>query len=682
MKTGSILVVPACERGRGGGHLGRSVFLVNKLTENGRDAFLWVDRHLKEDLVQRFPEFFPLERGDPQKNTPGFILSGREELSCRQWDLIVLDRFQTRKEEFAFWSALSMQNIPGKPPAALIGIDEGGPCRKNFDFLIDLLPSLSKHRPNLTAPWLLPLPKNRRPVKKSAVKREHSPLRVLIGFGAEDSAGLGLSAARFFASNFSLPVPNREAVSKSKEDAPAAWSGTLHYSSMEITLIASSLNNDKLPGLRQEFPEIKIIGKLPDLKEHLAEYNLFITHFGLGAFEAVYARVPVLLISPTPYHEKLARKTGVRHHFGAFSGRSFKKKFFKALEAGTGDIASHFNLEEDQKEDIGVYINILEPHSSGKCPVCECGSGKGPDSESRGKVMARFPEESFRRCPHCGTIYLFRVKPPSVEYEKDYFFDSYKKQYGKTYLEDFPSLKEMGLRRLECIGEILDGIPRKDGKPSLLDIGCAYGPFLAAAAECGFSCFGIEPAEDAVRYVKEKFGFTVWQGFFPDALPDELRGHSKAKRIETTGITGKKFNDGNFDVVTLWYVIEHLRETGQILREINRLLKKGGVLALSTPSFSGISGRRNLYAFLKDSPPDHFTVWRPGSCKRILRQYGFRLHKIIVTGHHPERFPFLGRFVQPLKKSFLYGFLLLISRLFRLGDTFEVYGVKTSELMA
>jgi 2-polyprenyl-3-methyl-5-hydroxy-6-metoxy-1,4-benzoquinol methylase len=274
--------------------------------------------------------------------------------------------------------------------------------------------------------------------------------------------------------------------------------------------------------------------------------------------------------------------------------------------------------------------------------------------------LARFPEESYRQCPHCGIIYLARLGEAPIEYEKNYFFGDYKKQYGKTYLEDFPNLVEAGKRRLEHIKDILRFT---NGKPSILDIGCAYGPFLAAAAECGFSPAGVEPASDAARYVKEELGFPCYQGFFPAANPDEIR------RLSNDGESG-------FDAVTLWYVIEHFEEVGKVLHEIHGLLKEGGVLAFSTPSFSGISGRKSLAVFLKNSPPDHYTVWSPKICAWILRRYGFCLRKIVVTGHHPERFPLIGRFANPAKKGALYGFLLFISRLFGLGDTFEVYAVK------
>ena len=595
MKSGEILIVPASERGLGGGHLGRSFFLLKTLREKGRGAFLFIPENKKDEVIQRF--HFLMEDTGP---IPHNILSRREELKNHTWDFIILDRFKTPAEEFGFWAAL-----PGRVP--LIGIDEGGPCRNRFDFLIDLLPSLSTHKPNLSAPWLLPLPKNRRPPDAG----QADPPRILISFGAEDLKGLGLYTARKLLSHPS-------------------------FAHSQVTLISGS-NEPELPG-------IKVIDHVVNLKEQLAQYDLFITHFGLGAFEAVYARVPVLLLSPTPYHKKLAKNAGFSVKTGAWR-----------------QIARRFGLEEDQREDLASYINDLEPRSSGNCPVCEAKAGP---------VLARFPEETYRRCPACGIIYLSRLKAPPVEYGKEYFFDSYKKQYGKTYLEDFPNLKEMGRKRLKHIRNLTTNIEpsvqhehrtfgstrtEEKNEPSLLDIGCAYGPFLAAAAECGFSPYGIEPAEDAVRYVKEVLGFNVWHGFFPDALPENA--------------------PGQYDVISLWYVIEHFQEPGNILRKIHKLLKDGGVLAFSTPSSSGISGRKSLRNFLKNSPEDHYTVWNPASCKKILRQHGFLLRKVVITGHHPERFPLLGRLIDPSKKCLLYRLLLLISRVFRLGDTFEAYAV-------
>jgi len=100
------------------------------------------------------------------------------------------------------------------------------------------------------------------------------------------------------------------------------------------------------------------------------------------------------------------------------------------------------------------------------------------------------------------------------------------------------------------------------------------------------------------------------------------------------------------------------------------------VLAFSTPSSYGISARKNMRVFLSKSPQDHWTIWSPRLCKKVLARYGFKLCKVVVTGHHPERFPVLGKLVQSGKKCCLYQLLLFISRIFRLGDTFEAYAVK------
>ncbi|MDR0584406.1 MAG: class I SAM-dependent methyltransferase [Treponema sp.] len=193
----------------------------------------------------------------------------------------------------------------------------------------------------------------------------------------------------------------------------------------------------------------------------------------------------------------------------------------------------------------------------------------------------------------------------------------------------------------------------------LLDIGCAYGPFLVAAREEGFSPAGIDPAEDAVRYVTQTLGIPAVQGFFPGCRLPECNGASGGGRL--------------FDAVTLWYVIEHFQNCVPVLAEIRRILKPGGVLSFSSPSFTGISGRSSLKRFLAQSPADHWTIWSPAMCKKALARAGFKVMKIVISGHHPDRFPLLGRFAH--KKGPLSVFLTAASKLFALGDTFEVYAL-------
>jgi hypothetical protein len=62
-------------------------------------------------------------------------------------------------------------------------------------------------------------------------------------------------------------------------------------------------------------------------------------------------------------------------------------------------------------------------------------------------------------------------------------------------------------------------------------------------------------------------------------------------------------------------------------------------------------------------------------CKKALTKAGFRIQKTVISGHHPERFPLLGKFARSAKSP-LYKTLCAISKLFALGDTFEIYAVR------
>jgi 2-polyprenyl-3-methyl-5-hydroxy-6-metoxy-1,4-benzoquinol methylase len=548
-------------------------------------------------------------------------------ISSISWGCIVLDRFQTPPEELARWSKL----------APVIGIDEGGVSRNCFDFLIDILPGCHRSAANIAAPSLLPSlpekPTSRRHLTEE--HRGHGGKKVLVSFGQEDAAGLGLAVA--------------EALADSNDG------------SMEISLLRGGLGS-KGDALNDTQNSFKIIAIIPNLVNHLTDYELVITHYGITAFEALYMGVPVLLVSPGVLHEKLAKAAGV---YSLGIGKAATKKlkrllfnkgginhlFLNRLKDRCSALAVKYDLNHTPRQSLAQLINGVTPDVSRHCPSCGVAL--------RGPALAHYAERTYHRCPHCGIIAMNRLTPPPIEYGKEYFFELYQQQYGKTYIEDFPNLTAMAKRRLAVIKRLLPRTAADGNTPRLLDIGCAYGPFLAAAREEGFSPCGIDPAEDAVRYVTETLGIPAVQGFFPTP-----QGGDAAPPLPTP-----------YSVITLWYVIEHFRDCVPVLAEIRKLLKPGGVLAFATPSFTGISGRASLNNFLEHSPADHWTIWSPSAAKKVLRTAGFTVKKIVNSGHHPERFPVLGRYARS-KKSPLYWLLLAISRIFSLGDTFEAYAAK------
>ncbi|OQY38632.1 MAG: hypothetical protein B6229_05380 [Spirochaetaceae bacterium 4572_7] len=177
---------------------------------------------------------------------------------------------------------------------------------------------------------------------------------------------------------------------------------------------------------------------------------------------------------------------------------------------------------------------------------------------------------------------------------------------------------------------------------------------MAAAQSVGFVPYGIDPSTEGILYIKNKLGLMAAESSFPicEALPFPTP----------------------FNGITMWYVIEHFKNLDSVLTQVNVLLPKGGVFAFSTPNISGITGLKSKRAFRHNSPQDHFTLFDPKSAKKVLKEYGFKVYKVNVTGHHPKRF---GGWV---RGSFLSKIIYHISRLFRLGDTFEIYSIKENNL--
>ena len=624
-----ILIVPAAEQGLGGGHITRCISLVKDLRALDKEACLYMPHRA---FTAKTENLFKTMNFNKALLITDSFLSVQNDKS-EKYGMIILDRFQTPADEFLRWKQI----------APVIGIDEGGSSRDDFDFLIDILipEKMGKTRANIASPSLI-LKKftanqheSVQPARTQTEKTFQSDikLKVLITFGHEDASGLGLKTARYL-------------------------SALVKDFAMDITLIKGALaaNSGQLT-----INNVLILHSIPNLAERLNEYDIVITHYGITAYEALYAGTSVLLAHPTSYHKKLAKAAG-------FTDIKKLKKVLLTL-SNRGNHAQEKNKPPGRqlsdvllKNDttLADLINSYSPQVNRQCPVCgvllpvPCPS-----------FTVRFRDRTYRRCNKCGIIYMDRTSPPPVEYAKEYFFESYKKQYGKTYLEDFENIKAAAKLRLKRILEIYSrkdaDNAKKEKKKYLLDIGCAYGPFMAAAKEEGFSPTGIDPAEDAVRYVKDTLDITAIQGFFPDILVKPQSPLPTPYSLPSS-----------FDAVTLWFVIEHFKDCTAVLAEIKRILKPHGILAFSTPSFSGISGRKNLANFLSVSPADHYTLWSPKTCRKVLSLAGFKVKKIVSAGHHPERFPLLGK-LSKTKKSPFYWLLLAISKLFRLGDTFEVY---------
>ncbi|MDR1894918.1 MAG: class I SAM-dependent methyltransferase [Spirochaetales bacterium] len=439
---------------------------------------------------------------------------------------------------------------------------------------------------------------------------------------------------------------------------------------MDITFLSPCLSAASPPGKPARLPEgpgFFFEPFLPNLKDRLGEYDGVLCSFGLTAFEARRAGVPAILVSPSLYHHRLAKKGGFpraglgRFSFSAFLAALVKPKASPAFEESPDGKSPGGERSDEKSPELPDFLRgLLLAFPS--CPGCGASKGRGDP------VIGRFPERTYHRCRRCGLVYVNLHRLPSGDYGSSYFEEDYRRQYGRTYLEDFPQLRRLARERLALIESLLRR--EKTSPPALLDIGCAYGAFLVEAARRGFKTGGVDMSPEAAAHVRGEWGIPVWAG--------------PVEQWEPALALGTEGDSPLFDVVASWYTLEHLKDPGDFLNRAVQWLKPGGILALSTPNLAGVSGRFRRRSFLLRNPADHYTLWTPRTARRLLAALGCPVRKVRITGHHPERFPLLGsrlsrRGDQGGRKregTLLYRGLLGLSRVFALGDTFEVYAVK------
>ncbi|MDP2209410.1 MAG: class I SAM-dependent methyltransferase [Bacteroidota bacterium] len=140
----------------------------------------------------------------------------------------------------------------------------------------------------------------------------------------------------------------------------------------------------------------------------------------------------------------------------------------------------------------------------------------------------------------------------------------------------------------------------------LLDIGCGVGHFIRTALNQGYVAEGVEFSEAAAAVGREQWNLKIVSG---DFLSNEFKPES-------------------FDIITLWQVLEHVRQPREVLLKIHNLLKPNGLLVIAVPNFASIQAKlfRNRWYHL--DVPRHLFHYSPESLTNILDNCNFRVDNI------------------------------------------------------
>lgn len=204
----------------------------------------------------------------------------------------------------------------------------------------------------------------------------------------------------------------------------------------------------------------------------------------------------------------------------------------------------------------------------------------------------------FLLCLKCGLVFLEKKVTSSNLYEDIYFNIDYDKGQVigyRDYLADKAIFDKYFATRLDMIESY-----QKPGR--ILDIGCAFGFFLALAKKRGWQVYGVEPAKKPALFARRKYRLNI--------LNDPVEKVS--------------FGKESFDVVALFQTIEHLADPISVLKKIKQWLKKDGLIVISTPNQRSYLARLMGKYWFEYKPDEHFFYFSPETLTRLLLKTGFK----------------------------------------------------------
>ena len=214
---------------------------------------------------------------------------------------------------------------------------------------------------------------------------------------------------------------------------------------------------------------------------------------------------------------------------------------------------------------------------SNQCNICQSTKNKLIE-----KTVFGSPEQSIYGCIDCGHIYL---SPLMTSGEEEHFYIN---EYPDFLLgrgdmksaspeQHFANNKSEAERRVSHVKHLL----LKD--KAVLEIGSASGFFLDHICDYVGEICGVEPNSDHFAYAKKK----------------NIPMHKDLKEI----------GDRKFDIIFLYYVLEHIKDPASFIKNIKKLLRdKNSKIIIEVPNVN------EALVSLYKSPAYNKFVWQRAHC--------------------------------------------------------------------
>ena len=228
-------------------------------------------------------------------------------------------------------------------------------------------------------------------------------------------------------------------------------------------------------------------------------------------------------------------------------------------------------------------MNNLNLHN--ECLICK---------SEKLNLMKDYKTAHLCQCKDCGFVFSKQI-PTEIELVNHY------NQYSRN---DY--LSPLTIKRYNVLLDYFEKY-RKNNK--LLDVGCGVGYFLYEAQKRGWEVYGTEYTNDAIKICQEK-NINVSKGV----------------------LEPKNYELEKFDVITSFEVIEHINNPIDELTNFYKILRKGGLVYVTTPNFNSLLRYRLKSDYNVICFPEHLSYYTPNTLNKVFTRVGFKTKKIQSTG--------------------------------------------------
>lgn len=228
------------------------------------------------------------------------------------------------------------------------------------------------------------------------------------------------------------------------------------------------------------------------------------------------------------------------------------------------------------------------------CPVCD-----STNFEEAFECPDHFlSKEVFKlnRCSNCNTLFT-NPRPDEksiITYYKSDSYISHSNESNSLINIIYKKVRAITLKRK------LKMLERFAFQGKVLDYGCGTGHFLSYASQHGWNVRGVEPDDAAREQVSSNL-----QQYVAPSLPE--------------------LKDEDFDVITLFHVLEHVHSLEETLKDLLSRLNRNGVLFLALPNYKSADAQKYHTHWAGYDVPRHLYHFDQKSIFRLSKKYGLNI---------------------------------------------------------